>query len=320
MSREASVLFDVPGPKARRRNLIIGVVGSLALAAFLVFVIMRFEDTGQFESAKWDPFQYTGVQQFIFDGLKATLKAFALAAVFSIVLGAFLAAGRLSDHKIVRWASTTFVTFFRAMPLLVLIFMLYLVPGSQGWWKWDPMWPLVVGLTIYNGTVQAENIRAGILAVPKGQSEAAYALGMRKTQVMTMILVPQGIRTMLPTIISQVVVTLKDTSLGYVITFEELLYTIQQMASTVVVNDENPYVPMIIVAGAIYVAMCLVLSGLANWIERRGRRAKTGIVMAGAAEPVIASDALEPVAGTPGGPVGTRRPPDTRAGDGGAGG
>ncbi|MFI1578969.1 amino acid ABC transporter permease [Embleya sp. NPDC020630] len=274
MSREASVLFDVPGPRARRRNLIIGVVGSLGLAAFLVFVIVRFNDTGQFESAKWDPFQYNGVQQFIFDGLKATLKAFALAAVFSIVLGAFLAAGRLSDHKIVRWASTTFVTFFRAMPLLVLIFMLYLVPGSQGWWKWDPMWPLVVGLTIYNGTVQAENIRAGILAVPKGQSEAAYALGMRKTQVMTMILVPQGIRTMLPTIISQIVVTLKDTSLGFLITYPELLAAAKLIGGY---QDYNmPFIPVTIIVGTIYVAMCMILSAFATWLERRLRTSRKG--------------------------------------------
>ncbi|OPC80767.1 amino acid ABC transporter permease [Embleya scabrispora] len=274
MSREASVLFDVPGPKARRRNLIIGIVGSLGLAAFLVFVIVRFNDTGQFESAKWDPFQYSGVQQFIFDGLKATLKAFALAAVFSIVLGAFLAAGRLSDHKIVRWASTTFVTFFRAMPLLVLIFMLYLVPGSQGWWKWDPMWPLVVGLTIYNGTVQAENIRAGILAVPKGQSEAAYALGMRKTQVMTMILVPQGIRTMLPTIISQIVVTLKDTSLGFLITYPELLAAAKLIGGY---QDYNmPFIPVTIIVGTIYVAMCMILSAFATWLERRLRTSRKG--------------------------------------------
>ncbi|GCD34392.1 amino acid ABC transporter permease [Streptomyces chrestomyceticus JCM 4735] len=139
---------------------------------------------------------------------------------------------------------------------------------------------------------------------------------MSKTQVMTTVLMPQAVRAMLPTIISQLVVTLKDTSLGYVITFEELLYTIQQMASTIVVNDENPYVPMIIVAGAIYVAMCLALSGLANWIERRGRRAKTGIVMAGAGEPVTASDALEGADGTPGGPVDTRRPPDLGGGGG----
>ncbi|MYW02072.1 amino acid ABC transporter permease [Streptomyces sp. SID3343] len=274
MSREASVLFDVPGPKARMRNLIVGIVGTLALAGFVIFVIVRFNETGQFESAKWDPFQYSGVQQFILDGLKATLKAFAYAAVLSILLGALLAAGRLSDHAPVRWAATAFVTFFRAMPLLVLIFMLYLIPGSMGWWKWDPLWPLVVGLTVYNGTVQAENIRAGILAVPKGQSEAAYALGMRKTQVMTMILVPQGIRTMLPTIISQVVVTLKDTSLGFLITYPELLAAAKLIGGY---QDYNmPFIPVTLIIGAIYISMCMILSAFATWLERRLRTSRKG--------------------------------------------
>lgn len=274
MSRDASVLFDVPGPKARRRNLFIGVLGSLALAGFLVFVIVRFNETGQFDSRKWDPFAYSGIQQFIFDGLKATLKAFVLAAVLSIVLGAFLAAGRLSDHKAVRWAATSFVTFFRAMPLLVLIFMLYLVPGSMGWWTWEPLWPLVVGLTIYNGTVQAENIRAGILAVPKGQSEAAYAIGMRKTQVMTMILVPQGIRTMLPTIISQIVVTLKDTSLGFLITYPELLAAAKLIGGYQ--DYDMPFIPVTLIVGAIYIAMCMILSAIATWLERSLRTSRKG--------------------------------------------
>ena len=117
-------------------------------------------------------------------------------------------------------------------------------------------------------------------AVPRGQSEAAYALGMSKTQVMTTVLIPQAVRAMLPTIISQLVVTLKDTSLGFVITYEELLYAGRQMASNILVDGENPYVPVVLVFGAIYVAMCLALSALANWIEKRGRRAKTGIKVA----------------------------------------
>ena len=123
-------------------------------------------------------------------------------------------------------------------------------------------------------------LRAGINAVPGDRREAAYALGMRKTQVMTTVLIPQAVRSMLPTIISQLVVTLKDTSLGFVITYQELLYAAQQMASNIVVDGDNPYVPVVIVFGAIYIAMCLALSALATWIERRGRRAKTGIPVA----------------------------------------
>ncbi|KOU08542.1 amino acid ABC transporter permease [Streptomyces sp. NRRL F-5755] len=316
-----SVLYDAPGPKAKVRNRVYTVVGALAVVGLLVFVVLRLAAKGQFAPEMWNIFNNAGVRTNIRNGVLTTLQVFAVAAVLSVALGVLLAVARLSDHKPVRWLATGFIEVFRAVPLLITIYALWVILlsykeelGLTG--DTPQFWALVIGLTVYNGAVQAEVLRAGINAVPRGQREAAYALGMSKTQVMTTVLMPQAIRAMLPTIISQLVVTLKDTSLGYVITFEELLFTIQQMAATIVVNDENPYVPMIIVAGAIYVAMCLALSGLANWIERRGRRAKTGIVMAGAAEPVTASDALEAADGTPGGPVDTRRPPDIHGGGG----
>ncbi|UNO39606.1 amino acid ABC transporter permease [Streptomyces sp. MST-110588] len=298
----SSVLYDAPGPKARTRNIIYSVIGGLALIALLVFVVLRLQAKGQFEPEMWNIFNYAGVQNSIRDGLLTTLQVFAVAAVLSLVLGVLLAVARLSDHKPVRWLATAFIEVFRAVPLLITIYALWVLflsykteLGLTG--DATQFWALVIGLTVYNGSVQAEVLRAGILSVPKGQSEAAYALGMRKTQVMTTVLVPQAVRAMLPTIISQLVVTLKDTSLGYVITYQELLYAIQQMAATIVVNDNNPYVPMIIVGGAIYVAVCLLLTTLANWIERRGRRAKTGIAVATAGEPVAATDALDAIDG-----------------------
>ncbi|MCF2533078.1 amino acid ABC transporter permease [Yinghuangia soli] len=273
MSQKATVLFDAPGPRARRRNTIIGVVGIALLIGALAYVVYKFDKTGQFESRKWEPFQYTGIQELILDGLYATLKAFALAVVFSLILGALLAAGRLSEHRVLRWAATAFVTFFRAMPLVIMIFFLYVAPAKLDAWPgfldWigdDVMWPLVIGLTLYNGTVQAETMRAGILAVPSGQSEAAYAIGMRKTQVMTVILLPQGIRAMLPSIISQMVVTLKDTSLGFLITYGELLYTAKQIGA---VQDYGlPLIPAAIVIGTIYILICTLLSLFAVWLER----------------------------------------------------
>ncbi|NUS53975.1 MAG: amino acid ABC transporter permease [Streptomycetaceae bacterium] len=284
MTQKATVLFDAPGPRAKTRNAIVGAVGVALLAGAFAWVVYRFDQTGQFDAKKWDPFQYSGIQQLIFDGLKSTLKAFALAVVFSLILGALLAAGRLSDHRPVRWAATAFVTFFRAMPLLILIYFLYVAPAKlSGWPTWlhwmnDPLWPLVIGLTLYNGTVQAETMRAGIQALPRGQSEAAYALGMRKSQVMLTILVPQGIRAMLPTIISQMVVTLKDTSLGFIITYPELLYTARQIGA---VQDYGlPIIPAAIVIGTIYILLCIALSVFAVWLEkflgksRQGRPAK----------------------------------------------
>ncbi|MCX5210553.1 amino acid ABC transporter permease [Kitasatospora sp. NBC_00240] len=263
-SASASVLYDAPGPRARVRYRALGVLAVLGIAGLLWYAYDKLDSTGQFAPELWEPFQYTAVQQRILDGLLATLKAFALAAVLSLLLGALLAAGRLSDHKPVRAVSTAVVQFFRAMPLLIMIFALY-----RGLFAGDPFWALVTGLTLYNGSVQAEIIRSGVEAVPRGQGEAAYALGMRKSQVMLSILVPQAVRSMLPAIISQMVVTLKDTSLGFVITYPELLYAIKIIASN---STGYPYVPTVLVATPIYITMCLLLTALARWIEARGRR------------------------------------------------
>ncbi|MFG2532245.1 amino acid ABC transporter permease [Streptomyces sp. NPDC048516] len=294
----ASVLYDVPGPKAKTRNRIYGVCGALAMLGLLVFAVVRLNTKGQLEPEVWDIFNNAGVRTNIRDGVLTTLQVFAVAAVLSLVLGVLLAVARLSDHKPVRWLATGFIELFRAVPLLITIYALWVAlltnRESLGLGDDGPQfWALVIGLTVYNGSVQAEVLRAGVNSVPAGQREAAYALGMTKTQVMTTVLLPQAVRAMLPTIISQLVVTLKDTSLGYIITFEELLFTARQMSTNILVNGNDTYVPFIIVTGAIYVAMCLALSSLANWIERRGSRARTGIKVAAAGEPVAAGDAME---------------------------
>ena len=163
-----------------------------------------------------------------------------------------LAVARMSDHKPVRWAATAFIELFRSIPLLITIYAVWV-----GFLTDYSMWALALGLSIYNGCVQAEVLRAGVNSVPRGQREAAYALGMSKTQVMTSVLMPQAVRAMLPTIISQLVVTLKDTSLGFIILYPELLQTARLIASNTQVNGQYPYVSTIVVIGTIYVAMCL---------------------------------------------------------------
>ncbi|MGY0491303.1 amino acid ABC transporter permease [Streptomyces sp. WG-D5] len=287
----ASVLYDAPGPKARIRNRIYTVVGTLAVLGLIVFVVTQLASKGQFEADKWNIFNYANVRTAIRDGILTTLKVFAAAGALSLIFGVVLAVARSSEHRPIRWFATGFIELFRAIPLLITIYALWVLfltyksdLGVIG--ENNAFWALVIGLTVYNSSVQAEVLRAGFQAVPRGQVEAAYALGLRKYQVMTTLLLPQAIRSMLPTIISQLVVTLKDTSLGYIITYAELLYAARKLANNTLVGGEYPYVPVLVVTGTIYVLMCLALSGLANWIERRGRRAKTGIKVAAAAEPV----------------------------------
>lgn len=263
----SSVLFDVPGPKARARNRGLAVVGVLVLAAIIGFIIYRFSAAGQFDGKMWTWIEYTTVQEDLLSALLNTLKAFAAGAVLAILFGAVFAVGRLSDRAIFRVPSTIIVEFFRAIPLVVMIFAFHygLALGA-------PFYSVVLGLTLYNGSVLAEIFRAGILSLPRGQGEAAYALGMRKTQVMNLVLLPQALRAMLPTIISQLVVLLKDTALGFIITYEELLRYARYLGG--IAEFGRPLVPVTLVVGAIYIAMCLLLTALAKYLEKRNRRNK----------------------------------------------
>ncbi|MEV0276565.1 amino acid ABC transporter permease [Streptomyces sp. NPDC050610] len=273
-----TVLYDVPGPRTRRRHRVYGLLATAAILALIGWALYLLFDTDQFTSRKWTPFIYQGIQELLLRGLGNTLKAFAYSAVLALALAAVLAAGRLSEHRPVRWAATLLVEFFRAMPVLVMIFFVFVALKVQ------PLPALVTGLTLYNGSVLAEVFRTGVHSVDRGQREAAYALGMRKTQVMTHVLVPQAVRAMLPTIISQLVVALKDTSLGYLITYEEFLHAGKLIASNL--DYDLPFIPVVMVISPIYIGMCMLLSWFANWVARRQQRnLKTEAVEVNAAEP-----------------------------------
>ncbi|EFL03491.1 MULTISPECIES: amino acid ABC transporter permease [Streptomyces] len=262
--RGASALYDIPGPRTRRRHALYGVAATAVLLGLLGWLLYLLFDTDQFTAAKWTPFEYVGIQELLLRGLGNTLKAFAISAVLALALGTLLAVGRLSEHRLVRWPATALVEFFRAMPVLVMIFFVFIALKVQ------PLPALVTGLTLYNGSVLAEVFRSGIASVDRGQREAAYALGMRKTQVMAYILIPQAVRAMLPSIISQLVVALKDTSLGYLITYEEFLHAGKLIASNL--DYDLPFIPVVMVISPVYIGMCMLLSWLAQGLARRERR------------------------------------------------
>jgi glutamate transport system permease protein len=266
-----SVLFDAPGPKARVRHRILAVVGILALLGAVGYVVWRLYDSGQFKPRLWEWLEFKEVQEELAKALSATLEAFAAGAVLALAFGAVFAAGRLSEHRWVRIVSGIVVELFRAIPLLIMMFIFYYGLPVVGV-KLTPYLAVVLGLMLYNGSVLAEVFRAGVLALPRGQAEAAYALGMRKTQVMTFVLIPQALRSMAPTIVSQLVVLLKDTALGFLITYEELLHYAQFIGTKG--EFGRPFVPTTIIVAAIYITMCLLLTWLANYLQKRERRSK----------------------------------------------
>jgi glutamate transport system permease protein len=283
----ASALFDLPGPKARMRYRLYAVIGALLIAGAIVYVVYRFIDAGQFDGKLWEWLEYEKIQTDLLAALGKTLTAFGAAAVLSLLFGAIFAAGRLSDHAVIRVPAMFIVELFRAIPAVILMFIFHY--GIQ---LGDPFNSVVLALMLYNGSVLAEVFRAGILSLPRGQSEAAYAVGMRKTQVMILVLLPQALRAMLPTIISQLVVVLKDTALGFLITYEELLYYARNLGG--VAQFGRPLIPVTIVVAAMYITMCLLLAWLANYLSKRERKSKKHIEPEGG-DTVVAADDATPV-------------------------
>ena len=278
-----SVLFDAPGPAIRARHRTYSVVAVLALLAFTAFVMWRLYDTGQFEAEKWEPFVTPAyVEALLVDGLLTVIQMAVTAVLFAVVFGVLFGVGKLSDHAWVRLPCWLVVEFFRAVPvILLMVFVFYGVLGS-----WDDLqrrqyWSVVIALTLYNGAVLAEVFRAGINAVPKGQAEAAYAIGMRKTQVMTIVLLPQAVKIMIPAIISQMVVALKDTSLGYIIASQGLT----RIGKSIYTQFAN-HVPTIIVVAGLYILVNLLLSWLAVYLQRRfvGEKKMLQVAMVGEAQ------------------------------------
>lgn len=265
----AGVLFDAPGPKARRRHLMLTGVGVLAFLAGLYLIYKRLDDKGQFSSALWKPFTDWGgfVKPYLVDGLVGTLKAAVIAIVLAGILGFLFALARMSEIKVLRWVASVLVEIFRAIPvLLVMLFSYgYFSNSSQSSLSDNaPLIATVTGLVFYNAAVVCEVIRSGVDQLPNGQREAGLSIGLSPGQTLRQIQLPQAITTMLPALISQLVVIVKDTALGYNVLYGELLYS----GKTGSVGPTN-IVPMIIVVALIYIAINYSLSKLAEYVDRR---------------------------------------------------
>ncbi|HLS78721.1 MAG TPA: amino acid ABC transporter permease [Nocardia sp.] len=274
MSSGASVLFDAPGPRARIRNHIFSLLVAVAVVAGAWYLYRAFEAKGQFEAAKWKPFLEQEVwTTYLLPGLEGTLVAALLSIVFAMVLGMLFGILRLSDHRSVRIVAGTIVEFARAIPVLILMIFLFAVFSEYNVFRSDDLAlaAVVTALTIYNGSVIAEIVRAGIRSLPRGQTEAALAVGMRKNQLMRLILLPQAITAMLPALISQMVVALKDTALGYQITYVEIVRSGQQLGAA-----ESNTVPALLVVALLMIALNSTLTVVATWVEKRLRARKKG--------------------------------------------
>jgi glutamate transport system permease protein len=278
-----SVLYDAPGPRARRNTLIGTAIGGVVLIGLLVLAGVQLAANDQFDGDKWGPVFNPGNQYFVAvwgalgRGLVNTVLAAAITVVLALVIGTVLAVLRVTSSPTWRWLVVGLVELLRGLPVVVTIYFASRVLPELGI-TLPPLWYVVIGLTAYNCVIIAEIVRAGINALPRGQSEAAYAVGLNRLQVLRIILLPQAFRIMLPALISQLVVVVKDTSLGFVVfNFEEFVRTanviIQFFVGTL---GTNLTLQMYVAVALVFILINYGLGKLAEYVQRRTSRARRG--------------------------------------------
>ncbi|GAA3361453.1 MULTISPECIES: amino acid ABC transporter permease [Saccharopolyspora] len=271
-----SVLYEAPGPAAKRRSLLLSVAVGVVLAAVLAWVLYTLGANDQLTVDKWGPLidptdgTFAPLWTLMGVGLGNTLLTAVLAMAFSLLVGTLLAVSRIVAARWYRWAVVGVVELLRGVPVVIAVFFASRVLPSFGL-DMSVMWYLVIGLTAYNSVIIAEIVRAGIQSLPRGQGEAAYAIGMRRSQVLRTVLLPQAFRAMLPALISQLVVIVKDTSLGFIISYVDVV----RQGQIVIQNLNNP-IQTYFVIGVLFVVLNYALSRAAVYTERRLSQGRKG--------------------------------------------
>jgi glutamate transport system permease protein len=272
---DGGVLYDALGPRGRRRTLICTVAAVAAGLAALLGIGRRLADHGQFASEKWAPLvdphdeSFELLWRFLGGGLWRTVLAAGLAIVISLVLGTALGVvGALLTGRS-RWPFTAMIHLLRGIPVVIAIFFAARVLPDLGV-DLDILWYVVIGLVVYNSVVIAEILRAGLNALPSGQREAAVALGLSQVATLRLVLLPQAFRIMLPSLISQLVVVMKDTSLGFIVGYEELL----RRGNIAIQTTKNP-LQMYLAVAIVYIVINASLGRLAEAVEHRMARSRS---------------------------------------------
>lgn len=260
---EAAFIYDEPGPRGRRNILIGSLISTLVFLTVIGLALWQFGLHGQLDPELWLPFTNFAIWQYLLVGLLGTLKAAVIVAALASPLGVLLALGRLSKPAWLRWICSVYIEVARTIPVLLMIYlMLFGLP--QIGINLPVLWKLAIPLIISNSAAFAEIVRAGILALPGGQREAGLSLGLRGPQVSRLIVLPQAVRSVAPSLVTQFVSLLKDTSLGFVVAYTELLYRGQVLSSYL-----HILIPTYVAVTVIYLAVNGSLNGFAVWLKRR---------------------------------------------------
>ena len=264
-TRTLPTMYDALGPEGARRVRRASIIGAIAVAAVVGVGLYQLYTHGQLSPRLWSVLLDRDLMRGLLWGLEHTVLCAAVSIVLSIGFGMVLTTLRISDNRLLRGFAQVWVEIFRGLPLLLLIFFIFL--GAPRFGIIVPtFWALTIGITLYNSAVMCEIFRAGIVSLPKGQAEAAAAIGLRRLQIQRLILLPQAVRIMLPALVSQVIIVVKETSLGFVIGYTELLRS--GRVAVEYLGGEFA-IPIYVMVGIIYLLVNISLSKVAQRLDAR---------------------------------------------------
>ena len=256
-------LYEAPGPKMRAKIRIGTAISLVAVAALIVLVLQRFYVTGQLSVHYWYFFTHLTTWKFLLAGFEGTVKVALTAGAIALVLGLGLMLGRPSDIKPLQLVCRVLTDFFRGVPSLLFIYFFFLVL-PQYKIALPSFWMLTLPVALAAAGVLAEIFRAGVNAVPRGQTEAGLSIGLSRWKVKTKIVLPQAIRFVIPSLISQLVVVVKDTALAYVVTFPDLMQNAQVLRT-----NYDALVSTYLVVAVIYILINYLINKASVCVSHR---------------------------------------------------
>ena len=259
------VLYEAPGPVTKRRTAIVTGISLAALAVLAGFVIRQFYITGQLDARYWSIFARYTTWRYIAKGLAGTLRAAIGAAIVSFSIAFLLMLGRISKNRFLRGIATALIEFTRGVPTLLFIYFFFLIAPQLGV-SLSAFWKIALPVAISACGVVAEVLRSGVNAVPKGQREAAYSIGMSDRSVFLKVVFPQAIRYVIPALISEMVIVVKDTTFAYVVTFPDLMQN-----AKVLISNYDALLSVYLVVALIYILINYLLNRASDFAARHRR-------------------------------------------------
>ena len=257
-------LYEMPDKRTGRIITAVTVVSLLAIVVFIFYIVRLFQENGQFDEKYWDFFMRFTTWRFIFEGLLGTIEASLLAGVLALFMGFVFMIMRICFYKPLNWAGTALTEFTRGVPTLLFIYFFFLYIPKIGI-NLPSIWRVSLPVAISASGMVSEVLRSGVHAVPKGQREAALSIGMREIKVFTKIVFPQAIRYVIPALVSDLVIVVKDTTFSYIVNFPDLMQN-----AKVLISNYDALLSVYLMAAVIYILINYLLNKISVKLAKRG--------------------------------------------------